>query len=129
MKALKAANNWMNPTMASYLTAITLHIGIELGGVCSVSWGGTRLSGMDVLFSTMLVHGKAFWCPPIVPRWSANDRSGLCTCHTYLKLSFQLKRFAVKLERICTLIFKAFIHGIRLIFAHNLVVSMQKIVI
>ena len=68
MKALKAANNWVNPTMASYLAAIKLHTRIELGGVHSLSWDGTKLSGMDVLFSTMFAHGKASWCPPIVPR-------------------------------------------------------------
>ena len=82
MKALKAANNRVNPTMASCLAAIKLHIGIEPGGVYSLSWDGTRLSGMDVLFSTMFVHGKASWCPPIVPRWLANSLSGLCTFHT-----------------------------------------------
>ena len=75
LKSFSAANKWVHPAMARYYYVIKEMFATFVPGclgVISLAWDATRLSGMDMLFSTIYAKGKAFWCTPIAT-------SGGCT--------------------------------------------------
>ena len=76
IKSFKAANLWVHPTMARYYWACQqLFVTASPGflGVISLAWDATRLSGMEMLFSTIYAYGTAFWCTPVATRGGANS--------------------------------------------------------
>ena len=85
--AFSSAHKWVHPSMRRYLTTIqTAMRGGEVlrHGVISLAWDATRLSNLEMLFSTMFAHGKACWCPPMVPSCFAvctNAILTLCWCY------------------------------------------------
>ena len=70
MRAFKEANTWNDASMARYLCGAQRALQGPQGRVISLAWDGTRLSGMEFLFSVMHANAKACVCPPMVPRRS-----------------------------------------------------------
>ena len=79
MRAFKKANAWNDASMARYLCGARRALQGPQGRVISLAWDGTRLSGMEFLFSVMHANAKACVCPPMVPR-----RCGISTCNISL---------------------------------------------
>ena len=62
-------NTWVEPTLRRYLGQLQLEMRQADQPIYSISWDATRLSGKDLLFSTMYAPSArlACWCPPMVP--------------------------------------------------------------
>ena len=66
----ESANKWAEPEMRTYLHDCFQKFARALQPVYSLSWDGTRLSGLDHIFGTFFSPSSqvACWSPPIAPR-------------------------------------------------------------
>ena len=66
--SLSMANEWHDGSMARYWCACRRPMRGVNGRVIGTSWDGTRLSGLEYIFSLIWCNGQACMAPPMVPR-------------------------------------------------------------